>query len=226
VAEALFDEKELVIAAQGGSLDAFNALILQYQTRVYNLARYILRDDAAADDAAQEAFIKAYYALDKFNGGSFSTWILRITTNYCYDVLRRHKRYPAVSWEDFGDMEEEANPYLVDRSASPEDIMIQDDLRKVLDRGLSILPDDQRLIVVLVDQMGCNYDEVTKIAGVPLGTVKSRLYRARERLREYLLSETAYLPAQYRVQETLPAESSICDRRHAAPVCEMSQVRS
>ena len=81
------DTKTLIAEAQKGSLDAFNALVLIYQSQVYNLARYILRDDASADDAAQEAFIAAYRALGDFRGGSFRAWLMRIVTNACYDDL-------------------------------------------------------------------------------------------------------------------------------------------
>jgi RNA polymerase sigma-70 factor (ECF subfamily) len=101
-----WDESVLVEMAQKGGLDAFNALVIAYQSRVYNLAHYILRDTAAADDATQEAFIAAYRALATFRGGSFRAWLLRIVTNLCYDELRHYKRRPIVSWEDFGDLEE------------------------------------------------------------------------------------------------------------------------
>lgn len=195
--QVVFDEINLVESAQKGNLDAFNALILQYQTRVFNLARYILHDDAAADDAAQEAFIAAYHALASFKGGSFRAWLLRIVTNQCYDALRRNKRRPAISWADFGDLEEEANPYLVDESASPERLSQQQDLRVILDRGLSVLPEEQRLVIVLIDQMSFTYDEVMQMTHMPLGTVKSRLYRARAQMREYLSNELPLGQTQY-----------------------------
>ena len=194
-----WNEVELIDAAQHGSLDAFNDLILYYQTRVYNLARYILQDDAAADDMAQETFITAYRALPKFKGGSFQAWILRIVTNRCYDELRRYKRNPTTSWDDFPDLEEAANPYMVDESPTPEERIEQNELRELLDRGLSILPETQRLVIVLIDRLGCNYDEVVRITRVPLGTVKSRLYRARARVREFLLGEVERNPHQYRL---------------------------
>lgn len=196
-----WDEKSMVEAAQKGSLDAFNALILHYQTRVYNLARYILHDDAAADDAAQEAFIAAYRALASFKGGSFRAWLLRIVTNQCYDALLRYKRRATISWDDFGDMEEEANPHLVDESPSPERQYQNSELREILDRGLSVLPEEQRMVIVLVDQMGCAYEEVMQITHMPLGTVKSRLHRARIRMREYLSGKMEHLPSRYRPEE-------------------------
>jgi RNA polymerase sigma-70 factor (ECF subfamily) len=139
-----WDESALVKAAQKGNLDAFNALILHYQSRVYNLAYHILRDGAAADDAAQQTFIAAYRALAKFKAGSFKSWLLRIVTNLCYDELRRYRRHPAISWGDFGDLEEDANPHLADESASPERKIQQAELRATLERGLALLSQEQR----------------------------------------------------------------------------------
>ena len=201
MAQEVWNESELVTAAQNGDLDAFNDLILHYQTRVYNLARYIMQDEAAADDMTQEAFIAAYRSLPKFKGGSFPGWLLRIATNRCYDELRRYKRRPTISWEDFSDVEEAANPYMVDDGPLPEEQLEMLELRELIDRGLSILPEGHRLVIVLIDRLGCNYEEVMNITGVPLGTVKSRLYRARARMREFLLGEGELVHAQYRVKE-------------------------
>ncbi len=92
------DEQQLIAAAQRGSLDAFNELVLAYQDRVYNLAYRILGDPAAAEDVTQEAFIAAYRTLNTFRGGSFLSWLLRTAANRCYDELRRQKRRPTVSW--------------------------------------------------------------------------------------------------------------------------------
>ncbi len=194
-----WDEEALVEAAQRGNLDAFNALILYYQNQVYNLAYHIMHDAAAADDATQEAFISAYRALDKFRGGSFRAWLLRIVSNACYDELRRRKRRPAVSWEDFGDLEQEANPHLVDESETPEEIMQREDLRKFLDRTLAMLPEEQALAIVLVDRLGYSYEEAAEAMEVPLGTIKSRLYRGRSQMRDLLLENGELLPPRYRL---------------------------
>jgi RNA polymerase sigma-70 factor (ECF subfamily) len=196
-----WDEEALVEAAQRGNLDAFNELILYYQNQVYNLAYHIMHDAAAADDATQEAFISAYRALDKFRGGSFRAWLLRIVSNACYDELRRRKRRPAVSWEDFGDLEQEANPHLVDESETPEESMQRDELRKFLDRTLSILPEEQSLAIVLVDRLGFSYEEAAEAMEVPLGTIKSRLYRGRAQMRDLLLQNGELLPPRYRLYD-------------------------
>ncbi|MDF1513194.1 MAG: sigma-70 family RNA polymerase sigma factor [Anaerolineae bacterium] len=203
-----WNESTLVKAAQKGSLDAFNALVLHYQTRVFNLAGYILKDDAAADDAAQEAFIRAYQNLDTFKGGSFQAWLLRTVSNLCYDELRRHKRRPTTSWEDFGEMEQEANPHLADRSPTPEQILQHAELRDLLDKGLHELPVDQRLVIVLIDEMDCTYEEVMHITKAPLGTVKSRLYRARAHMRGFMQLQSEILPSHYLNQTEKESEIS------------------
>lgn len=198
VTEAL-NTTDLIAAAQKGSLDAFNALVLAYQSQVYNLARYILRDEASADDATQEAFIAAYRALGDFRGGSFRAWLMRIATNACYDQLRLQKRRPIVSWDDFEDIDEDANPHLMDHRESPEERLQRGELGALLDRALAGLPQEQRMVLVLVDRLGYAYEEVAQVLNMHIGTVKSRLFRARARMREALLAEQDLLPARYRV---------------------------
>lgn len=195
---AALDTTNLIAEAQKGSLDAFNALVLTYQSQVYNLARYILHDDAAADDAAQEAFIAAYRALGDFRGGSFRAWLMRIVTNACYDDLRNRKRRPTVSWDEFEDLDEDANPYLVDHGESPEESMQRGELSALLDRAIAGLPQDQRTVLVLVDRLEYTYEEVAEVLNMRLGTVKSRLSRARARMRQTLLAEQELLPMRYR----------------------------
>ncbi|HOT90324.1 MAG TPA: sigma-70 family RNA polymerase sigma factor [Anaerolineae bacterium] len=194
-----WDEQALVQSAQRGNLEAFNALILHYQTQVYNLALHLLGDAAAADDAAQEAFISAYKALAKFRGGSFRAWLLRIVSNACYDEMRRHKRHPTTSWDDFGDMDDEANPHLTDGGPLPEQTLQQYELRALLERALAKLPEDQRMTLLLVDQFGFSYQEVAETMHVRLGTVKSRLARARLAMQSLLQEEGELLPGRYRL---------------------------
>jgi RNA polymerase sigma-70 factor (ECF subfamily) len=194
-----WDETKLVEAAQRGNLDAFNELILYYQSQVYNLAYHIMHDPASADDATQEAFISAYRALDKFRGGSFRAWLLRIVTNACYDELRRHKRRPKISWEDFGEVDEEANPHLVDGGPKPEETMQQAELRSLLERTITRLPKHQRTTLVLVDKMGFSYEEAAQVMDVELGTVKSRLSRARKQMQRYLQEDRELLPPRFRL---------------------------
>jgi RNA polymerase sigma-70 factor (ECF subfamily) len=193
-----FDEEKLVNAAQRGNLDAFNELILYYQNQVYNLAYHIMKDPAAADDAAQEAFISAYRALDSFRGGSFRAWLLRIVTNACYDELRRYKRRPQISFDDFGEMDEEANPHLRDEAELPEETVQRDELRILLEQTMEQLPEEQQTTLFLVDRLGLSYQEVADTMETELGTVKSRLYRARAKMRDYLMEHSELLPPRYR----------------------------
>lgn len=194
-----WNEAALIASAKRGNIDAFNELILYYQNQVYNLALHIIHDPAAADDATQETFISAYRALDQFRGGSFRAWLMRIVRNACYDELRRYKRRPKVSWEDFGDMEEEANPHLVDEGPKPEDSVQQQELRALLERTIAKLPDHHRMAIVLVDRLGLSYEEAAETMDVALGTVKSRLARARREMQELLQQEQELLPARYRL---------------------------
>jgi len=195
----MWDENALIDAAQRGQMDAFNELILHYQSQVYNLAYHIMHDPAAADDATQEAFISAYRAIKRFRGGSFRSWLLRIATNACYDELRRRKRRPSVSWDDFGELEEEANPHLVDGGLKPEESVQQQELRDLLERSIARLPQHHQTAIILVDRLGLSYEETANVMGVRLGTVKSRLARARKQMQALLQEERELLPARFRL---------------------------
>ncbi|MCU0522352.1 MAG: sigma-70 family RNA polymerase sigma factor [Anaerolineae bacterium] len=188
------EEEAWVAAARCGSADAFNELVLRYQRQVHNLAYRIIEDSAAADDATQEAFISAYQSLGRFRGGSFRAWVLRIAANASHDELRRRRRQPKVSWADFGDLDEEANPHLADPGPNPEQSLQQQELRRVLERALGKLPEHQRLTLVLIDSLGLSYEEAAHVMGVALGTVKSRLARARSEMQRLLQEERELLP--------------------------------
>jgi RNA polymerase sigma factor (sigma-70 family) len=196
-----WDETELIAAAQRGNLDAFNELVLHYQTRVYNLAYHIMKDPASADDATQEAFISAYQALDQFRGGSFRSWLLRIVSNACYDELRRRKRRPSISWDDFGDLDKEANPHLADGGERPEQSLQRDELGDYLAQTIEQLPEEQAKVLVLIDRLSLSYQEAAETMDVELGTIKSRLYRARRKMRDLLQERAELLPPRYRLKD-------------------------
>jgi len=195
------DEASLVQAARRGNVDAFNELVLSYQHRVYNLAFRILADPAAASDATQETFIAAYQKLSTFRGGSFSSWLLRIVSNRCYDELRRQKRRPTTSWEEFGNVDEDANPILVNGGESPEENVERGELARLLQQAIATLPPDQRVVLVLSDVEGMSYAEIAETVEVAVGTVKSRLARARARLRDFLQARGELLPRAYRPED-------------------------
>jgi RNA polymerase sigma-70 factor (ECF subfamily) len=197
------DEPALIHEAQHGSLDAFNSLVLAYQDVLFNTALRILSDEDLAADATQEAFISAFRALNSYRGGSFKAWLLRTVTNACYDELRRRKRRPTTPLEPVTeDGEEMDSPrWLTDPSASPEEQIDQADLEHAIQHCLDALPTDFKTVVVLADIQGLDYTEVARAAKVPLGTIKSRLARARMRLRECLQAFGELLPAAFRLEE-------------------------
>jgi RNA polymerase sigma factor (sigma-70 family) len=194
------DENALIQATRLGDLDAFNTLVLAYQHQVYNLAYRILGEAAAASDATQDAFISAYKNLKSFRGGSFKSWLLRIVTNACYDDLRRRKRRPATSLDELTDGEDgEAGYDLPSADDGPETIAQRHELAGLIQCGITTLPDDQRIVLVLSDIQGLSYGEIAALTHSNLGTVKSRLSRARARLRVYLQGRGELLPEIYRL---------------------------
>ena len=179
------DEQALVAAARTGNASAFNTLVRTYQDIAFNVAYRIVGNMDGAADATQEAFLAAYRALPAFRGGSFKAWLLRIVTNACYDQLRHQKRRPQALLDDLAEDSDYASA-LVDHSQDPEANLLREDLARAIEAGIAKLPLDQRVILVLSDVQGMTYDEIAEVTGVSLGTVKSRLSRARARLRGYL----------------------------------------
>jgi RNA polymerase sigma-70 factor (ECF subfamily) len=196
------DENVLIQDACRGDLDAFNRLILAYQDRVYSQAYRILGEPQAADDATQEAFISAYKNLRSFRGGSFRAWLLRIVTNACYDELRRRKRRPTTSLEPLDDAGEEIESpsWLADPGELPEDNVLRAELGQAIQNCLEKLSADFRVVVVLVDVQGLDYLEAASVIGKPLGTVKSRLARARNQMRNCLQGFWELLPVSLRLE--------------------------
>ena len=184
------EEARRLDAAREGDLAAFNWLVLRYQTRVYNLCLRMLTDPDAAADATQEAFLSAYKAIGRFKGEQFRTWLFRIATNACLDMLRSRKRKPTQSLYSYShDPEDEAEPLPIadlDPTIDPESSALRAEVAQAIQSGLDSLPDDQRIALVLVDVQGLSYDEAAAITGANLGTIKSRINRGRARLRDYL----------------------------------------
>ena len=196
------DELALVHAALEGDLDAFNRLVLAYQDMAFNLAYRMLSDDDTAEDVTQTAFISAYTHLKDYRGGSFKAWLMRMVTNACYDELRRRQRRPTVPltpMDDDDNEEIESPAWLADPTASPEEQVSAGELDRAVQHCLENLPDDFRAVVVMVDVEGLDYQEVAQAIGKPLGTIKSRLARARLKLRDCLQGFWELLPAQFRL---------------------------
>jgi RNA polymerase sigma-70 factor (ECF subfamily) len=194
------DEKALIDAARRGDVGSFNQLVLSYQSMVYNLAYRIMGDQAAAADATQDAFLSAFKAIGKFRGGSFKSWLLRIVTNACYDQLRLKQRRPATSLDALLVLEPAPAQPFSDPAESPEEYVVRQELHKAIQVGIGILPPEQRIALVLSDVQGLSYQEIAEVTSTSLGTVKSRLSRARGKLRDFLLEQRELLPSQYRLK--------------------------
>jgi RNA polymerase sigma-70 factor, ECF subfamily len=197
------NQEALIHDAQTGSLDAFNALVLHYQDSVFNTALRILGDEDLASDATQEAFLSAFRSITSFRGGSFKAWLMRTVTNACYDELRRQKRRPSVPLEpESEDGEEIDSPrWLADPNMSPEQKAEADEVEHAIQHCLNNLPVEFKTVVIMADIQGMDYSEVAIAVHVPLGTIKSRLARARLRLRECLQGFSELLPATFRLEE-------------------------
>ena len=177
---------ELIHRTQQGDTRAFDELMTRYARSIYRLAYSMTRNHADADDLSQEAFIRAYKAIDRFDERfRFYTWIHRITVNLCINLAKKKKRQKLVplGGSEYGDESVD----IVDPKSGVED----SSLRRDLDRALARLPADQRMVFVLRVKEELSYNEISKQLGIPVGTVMSRLNRARARLRELLKD---YLP--------------------------------
>ena len=204
------DEPGLIRAAQQGDLEAFNSLILAHQSRAYNLAFRILGEEHPAADVTQDAFLSAYRNLRGYRGGSFRAWVLRIVTNASYDELRRRKRRPAISLDSLGEGpegdESEAGEFVAASPLEgPEAAAERAELAAAIERCLQTLSAEFRAAAVVVDVQGHDYAEASQILQAPVGTVKSRLARARARLRDCLALHGELLPASRRLEEGKPA---------------------
>jgi RNA polymerase sigma-70 factor, ECF subfamily len=161
----------------------------------------VLGDAASAQDATQDAFISAYKHLRTFRGGSFKAWLLRIVTNACYDQLRVKQRRPTASLDAL--LLDADNPAPgIDPVApeTPQDFAERQELGAAIQRGLAVLPADQRMTFVFVDIEGFSYEQAAEAMQTNVGTVKSRLSRARGALRDFMLAQEELLPARYRLQ--------------------------
>ncbi len=189
------DDGVLAKRSQEGDLNAFNRIVARYERQVFNTAARILGNHASAEDATQETFISAHRAIKGFRGGSLRAWLLRIATNVSLDAIRASRRRPAESLDEH--ME---NPsFQVASSAdSPEQAAIRGELAAEIQRGIQSLPEDQRVLLVLIDVQGLSYEEAAEATGVSTGTVKSRLSRARAKTRDYLLQHPELLPDRFR----------------------------
>jgi RNA polymerase sigma factor (sigma-70 family) len=201
--QAQSDDLTLVAQAQRGDVEAFNALVLRYQTAMYNLAFRLLDDADLAADATQDAFIAAFQHLQQFRGSNFRAWLARIVTNTCYDALRRRRRAPlsleALSAERADGADQPA--LISDADDSPEQLAMRRALSDAIQACLNQLPLSFRTVAILSDVQDYSYDEIALALNLSLGTVKSRLSRARQKLRDCLRAVRELFPSARRLLE-------------------------
>jgi RNA polymerase sigma-70 factor (ECF subfamily) len=195
-------ESMLIETAKRGDPDAFNLLVLKYQDMLYRISLRIVQDECSAEDAIQNAFIQAFQNIHSFRGGSFKSWLARVAVNASYDELRRARRHDSTPLEQFNqDGEEIESPlWMTDLSAGPQELAESRELQGALQDCIRALIPDYRLMVILVDIEGMSYEEAARAARVPVGTVKSRLARARMQLRTGLKKFESLLPSAYQVE--------------------------
>jgi RNA polymerase sigma-70 factor (ECF subfamily) len=196
----LKDESKVIKNAINGDKKAFEELVNEYQKMVFNVAYKLLRDREDAADATQEAFIKAYKALDSFRQDSkFSTWVCSIVTNASYDILRKKKRNKTQPLYYENDEEENELP-LPDENESidPLKMATKTELRKYLLKAIDSLESEHREIVILRELNDYSYKEISDELNISIGTVKSRLSRARLKIIEKLRQEPELLPYDLR----------------------------
>ena len=183
-------EAAVIQAVLDGDVNAYEALVKEYEKNVYNLALRMTGNSEDAADMAQEAFIKAYNSLTAFRGDSkFSVWLYRIVSNVCLDFLRSRSRKQTVSLSTENDDGEEVELDIADETHSPEQLLDRSLTRDAVRRGLAALPPDHREILLLREIQGLSYEEIADVLGLEAGTVKSRIFRARKKLCSVLIKD-------------------------------------
>lgn len=177
------EENILIAKIQNGNQASFEKLVLENQTKVYNLALRMVGNEQDAFDMSQEAFIKAYNSIALFRGESrFSVWLYRLTTNVCLDFLRSEGRKSHGSLTYMSEEDDDKELEIPDERFSPETLAEKKELREAVNRGLMSLPKDYRAILLLREIDGLSYEEIADALALEEGTVKSRIFRARKRL--------------------------------------------
>ena len=189
-------DDEVIAAIRGGDRDAFRVLVERYQARAFRLALRILRDEDAARDAVQEALVKAFNNLAKFEQRSaFFTWLYRLVKNQCLDMLRRDRSARTVDWEEGSLAEAEASddatPQVDGVSYAPASELQRKQLREKIDAAIALLPVGARETLILREVEGLSYSEISEAQGIPKGTVMSRLFYARKQMQKLLIESGA-----------------------------------
>ncbi len=174
-------DKKLVLRVQKGDKGAFDLLVLKYQHKIVNLIMRYVRDPELALDIAQEAFIKAYRALPRFRGDSaFYTWMYRIAVNTAKNHLAAQRRRPMDIELDLQDPEQYDLHAKLKETDTPEGVALSNELQETVERAIAALPDDLRTAIILRELEGMSYEEIAETMECPVGTVRSRIFRARD----------------------------------------------
>lgn len=194
------EDKELIYKAKKGDRDAFNQLILKYQDLAFNISLRMMGNTMKAEDVCQDAFIKAYQKILLFGEGSFKSWLMKIVTNTAIDQIRKNKRRNEISLisQDNQGEDIEDSIWMIDHDESPEEKIIKKQLNKAIQYCLNKLPFEFRAVVIMIDIQAFDYKETAKILKSPLGTIKSRLLRARKKMQVCLTTFEELLPDQFR----------------------------
>jgi len=172
---------ELVRRAQRGERGAFDLLVLRYQHKVIKLVARLLRDSTEAEDVAQEAFVKAYRALGSFRGDSaFYTWLYRIAVNTARNAMASRQRRPLDYEAELSEGEQSTVESRLRHTDTPEATVLSEEIRETVNRAVAALPEDLRTAIILREVEGLSYEEIAAAMDCPVGTVRSRIFRARE----------------------------------------------
>ena len=187
--DIIYDEDAKYVAiARSGDMEAFEVLVKKYEGKVFNVAYHMLQNREDAADAAQEVFLRVFRSLTDFRGGSkFSTWLFRITNNVCLDFLRKRSRGDLSLDADNGKNDADAPAKEIPADCDVETIVESAEFRGLVQKAVNDLPVRHRAMIVMRDMQGLSYTEISKLLGLPEGTVKSRINRARKNLRNVFL---------------------------------------
>ncbi|HEX3030181.1 MAG TPA: sigma-70 family RNA polymerase sigma factor [Clostridia bacterium] len=193
------NEKALLKKAKDGDVEAFESLVERYQKKVYNIALRITGNSEDAAEIAQEALIRVFRSLKNFKEeSSFSTWIFRITTNLCLDEIRKRKNKQVVYINDEIKLDDgEVKIQIEDKSPGPEEKAQTNEVRRIVNDAIQSLSEEHRTIIVLRDIEGFSYEEIARIVKCPEGTVKSRINRARQSLKDILKKKKELISEYY-----------------------------
>lgn len=193
------NERLLVEKSKSGDIGAFEQLVENYQKKVFNIALRMIGNYDDAGDLTQEVFIRVFKSIKSFKEqSSFSTWLYRITTNVCLDELRKRKNKKVISLDEELKLDDsEVKRQIESDDPSPEETAEKEELKKIIKKAINDLTEEHRVVIVLRDIQGFSYEEISRIINCPEGTVKSRINRARQALKELLKSKRELLSGDY-----------------------------